>query len=178
LVLVALVAVFTLPSALGPEGEVQSDALVAEAPVASEPAVAAPGDEPAAEPAAPAVPDSGPPLVAAAEPPAPAPAAPAPLERTLVAERTPDPVPARAAAVVPDPEPPSWEVDDDLRALSLRLQELDRETEGVVLGGASEAFGMPAVGPTSALAPGVQAVREGAPPARVRYRPDSSRVQR
>ena len=179
LVLIALVAVLTFPTASRLDAA-DTEAAPAEAVVADATPLAAPPPEPADEGAAdgevPATPPpSAPPALVAAATPTAAPAAapvqaarPAQAQTRLATATTAD----RPSA------PPTWEADDDLRALSLRLQELDRETGGLVWDEPAETFAMPAVGPTSAFTPGVRAVREGAPPARVRYRPDSSRVQR
>ena len=70
----------------------------------------------------------------------------------------------------------AWDVDDDVRLLSLRLQELRRQNEGLAWDEPAEAFGAPA--PDGTRLPGVQAVREGAAPARarVRVRSDSARI--
>ena len=70
---------------------------------------------------------------------------------------------------------PEWDVSDDVRLLSLRLQELRRQNQGLSWDEPAEAFGAPAASGTTQ--PGIQAVREGAVPARalVRVRSDSAR---
>ncbi|GAB5534553.1 MAG: hypothetical protein Rubg2KO_08020 [Rubricoccaceae bacterium] len=69
---------------------------------------------------------------------------------------------------------PEWDVSDDVRLLSLRLQELRRQNEGLAWDEPAEAFGAPAT--TGSTQPGIQAVREGAPArAQVRVRSDSAR---
>ena len=91
----------------------------------------------------------------------------APEAATLAAERAPAP-----ASV------PAWDVDDDVRLLSLRLQELRRQNEGLAWDESAEAFGAPAG--AAGATPGVQVVREGAAPARaqIRVRADSARSNR
>ena len=70
---------------------------------------------------------------------------------------------------------PEWDVSDDVRLLSLRLQELRRQNQGLTWDQPAEAFGAPAT--TNSTQPGVRAVREGSAPARaqVRVRSDSAR---
>ncbi len=86
------------------------------------------------------------------------------------------PAAARPAASAPAPPPPSWETSNDVRTLSLRLQELDGEDALAWDDAPAESFGVPSA-PSVGSALGIQAVRAGAP-ARARFRPDSSSVQR
>jgi len=81
-----------------------------------------------------------------------------------------DAAPVQGAGTVPE-----WDVSDDVRLLSLRLQELRRQNQGLAWDEPAEAFGAPAT--TESTQPGIQAVREGAAPARaqVRVRSDSAR---
>ncbi len=96
------------------------------------------------------------------------------------ATRTSDPAisePLAAASRAADrpTKTPAWEASDDVRALSLRLQELD--DVALAWDEPSEAIGTPATA-TLGNNPGLQSVREGAAPARARLRTDSSSVQR
>ena len=147
-------------------------------------AFAAPAAEPVAAPSAPAPsgPSSSEPVRAslAPAPPATAPrvAAPRPTPVTE-APRTvaPRPVPSAASAaetttalVSADVTPANgdaWDVQDDVRVLSLRLQELRRGNEGLAWDTPTEAFGAPTTR-SSASAPGLQSVRETFPAARAR----------
>ena len=124
---------------------------------------------------APAVPPAAPPPSAVA--PAPVTVAQATPAAAAPAERRPAAA-ARTASASPRPaEPPAWEVGEDVRALSLRLEEIDRSIEGLAWDEPPEVFGRPAAAATST--PGVQAVRAGAAPARARITPaDSSRTPR
>ena len=71
---------------------------------------------------------------------------------------------------------PSWDTPDDVRALSLRLQELD-EADALAWDDApAETFGVPRA-PSAGSASGLQSVRAGTP-ARARFRSDSSSTQR
>ena len=99
-------------------------------------------------------------------PPAPRPAAPTP-QPTAASQAESAASVSRQAASAPPPTastgpPPSWEASDDVRALSLRLQELDDDALGWDT--PAEAFGAPASALTAT--PGVQAV--GAVRARAR----------
>jgi hypothetical protein len=189
LLVAALAAIVVLPS-----GGAESDAPVAlataeatEAPAAAEPVtrVAPAADEPEADLDATAPAAAGGGLAAAsaiagfvpaptrAEQPAQQPAAPA-LQPVAAASR-----PATAAAA---PDPPSWEMSEDVRALSLRLQELGSEDDLAWDDVPAEAFGQPST-PSAGTAPGLQSVRAGTPapraaPARARLRTDTSSVQR
>jgi hypothetical protein len=79
------------------------------------------------------------------------------------------------AAPSPRPAEESWDLPNDHRVLSLRLQEIRRANEGLAWDAPAEAFGAPA--PRSATAsPGIQVVREGAAPARARLYRDSTRT--
>ncbi|MEO0559948.1 MAG: hypothetical protein AAF170_17405 [Bacteroidota bacterium] len=84
-------------------------------------------------------------------------------------------VPASATQAGEGGAVPQWDVSDDVRLLSLRLQELRRQNEGLAWDEPAEAFGAPVA--TESVQPGIQAVREGAAPARaqVRVRSDSAR---
>ncbi|PAP76215.1 hypothetical protein BSZ37_07040 [Rubrivirga marina] len=89
---------------------------------------------------------------------------------------------SRPAASTAPSDPPSWEMSQDVRALSLRLQELGSEDDLAWDDVPAEAFGQPA-SPSAGSAPGLQSVRAGTPairtaPARARLRTDSSSVQR
>jgi hypothetical protein len=71
---------------------------------------------------------------------------------------------------------------EDVRALSLRLQELGSEDDLAWDDVPAEAFGQPST-PSAGTAPGLQSVRAGTPapraaPARARLRTDTSSVQR
>ena len=154
------------------------------AEVADVPAPEAPEAEPveeiAADLAAPAPSASAPGLAVAA----PLPGLVQAAQRTARPAPPPSaPAPQVAAAAPAAPsDPPTWEASDDVRALSLRLQELDSEDALAWDDAPSEVFGMPAASPTGG-APAIQAVRAGAPavrpaPARARLRLDSSSVQR
>ena len=138
-------------------------AVTAPDPVEAEESEAAPAPPPSATPATPPAPTAG---------------------LAAVAERRASPAQTAApAAVAPTPAPveetPAWEASEDVRALSLRLDELDRSIEGLAWDEPAEAFGQPSG--TSAVSPtrGLRAVREGALPSRARIQPaDSSRSQR
>lgn len=133
------------------------------------------------------------PLAAAAVPSAPSPAAPvafvappAPRAETRPATRpearpqtrpAPRPDPAQSADPAltfasTTPAPASeWDAADDVRVLSLRLQELRRGNQGLAWDTPVEAFGAPTT--RSALsAPAIQSVRATVPPARARLRTD------
>ena len=160
LALAVALAVMLLPSST-PEAEVAGPVALADqaapAPVqadAAPPAMAA--EPPAAFQTAP----SGSSLAASAAiaglvpvaerlatPPASRPAAPPPAS-------SPASVSPSAAPVAAAQAPPSWEASDDVRALSLRLQELEDDALG--WDEPAEAFGAPASALTST--PGVQAV--------------------
>ncbi len=101
-------------------------------------------------------------------------ARPSPPARTAPAE----PTQAALASATPAPaaSTPGWEASDDVRALSLRLQELDGEDALAWDEAPAETFGVP-TSRSVGSAPGIQAVRAGAP-ARARFRSDSSSVQR
>ena len=113
---------------------------------------------------------------AVSPPPAASPASRSVPEAEALADGQPRPggelatVPAAVSASVP-----AWDVDDDVRVLSLRLQELRRQNQGLVWDESAEAFGAPA--DAAGAAPGVQTVREGAAPTRaqIRVRADSAR---
>ncbi|MDT7855080.1 hypothetical protein RQM47_00325 [Rubrivirga sp. S365] len=135
---------------------------------------------------------SGPELAAVgveeeAEPPTAPPSAPAVAAPQLAAVAAPQaapprPAPAaarRAPAARPAAETPPWEASEDVRALSLRLEELDRSSDGLAWDEPAEAFGRPGGSPGLTSMPGLQSVRAGAPPARARIAPtDSSRTPR
>lgn len=115
-----------------------------------------------------------------APPPAPAATAPsaAPSGHAAVAERRAAP-PRPAATPEPAQETPAWETGQDVRALSLRLDEIDRSIEGLAWDEPAEAFGQPIGTPAATSTPGLRAVREGAAPARARIQAaDSSRTPR
>ena len=170
-----------------PFGGTVEEAPVTAAAVAEVVDVAAP-EPPAPTPVEEAVAD-----LAAPAPSAPSPglAVAAPLPGLVqAAQRTVRPTPppsapapeVAAAAPAPPSDPPTWEASDDVRALSLRLQELDSDDALAWDDAPAEAFGVPAASSAGA-APGIQAVRAGAPavrpaPARARLRLDSSSVQR
>jgi hypothetical protein len=188
LLVAALATIVVLPF-----GGAESDAPVAlataeatEAPAAAEPVTRdAPAvDEPEAalDATAPAAAGGG--LAAASAiagfVPAPARAEPPPQQP---AASTLQPVAAasRPAAAAAAPDPPSWEMSEDVRALSLRLQELGSEDDLAWDDVPAEACGQPT--PSAGTAPGLQSVRAGTPaprtaPARARLRTDTSSVQR
>ena len=165
LVLAALVAVAVLPRGAAEPEPVAAAESIEEAD--DSPSLASPTPEASPEPvdevaAAPTAP-SGSALVASAaiasyvpvvERPTPAPAAPAPVASPTAPVRSSQ---AAAAAV---PAPPSWEASDDVRALSLRLQEL--EDDALAWDEPAEAFGAPAARALTA-SPGLQSVRSGGP---------------
>ena len=176
LMLAALTAIAVLPGLFGRGGAVPA----APAEVAVEgpsvaPEVAAVGVSP--EPAAPELNEAP---AATAPPPAPTVAAAGftPVAARLPVTPRPARVPARTATR-PAPETPAWEAGEDVRALSLRLEEIDRSVDGLAWDEPAEVFGQPAVRPSAASAPGLRTVREGAPPARARIQPaDSTRTPR
>ncbi|WP_412060885.1 hypothetical protein [Rubrivirga sp. IMCC45206] len=196
LVLAALAAVVVLPQGGPADAETTVVAAVAEpAPVVEE-AAPAPPEADAAEPVAAdplprpssagtASAASG--LFAAAERVVPRPA-PAPPPAARPDARATTPPTAFAAASTPSARAatpraagaapvPSWEASDDVRALSLRLQDLDDADALAWDAAPAEAFGRPA-GTVRGATLGLQSVREGAPalpPARARIRPDSLR---
>lgn len=73
---------------------------------------------------------------------------------------------------------PAWDGPSDLRVLSLRLEEMGREAEGLTWDVPVEAFGAPTAASGLARTPGLQSVRAGAAPARARLHLDSSRAHR
>ncbi|WP_412069800.1 hypothetical protein [Rubrivirga sp. IMCC43871] len=187
LVLTALVAVVILPEG-GPDAEPSLTAAVAEAAPALEDAPPAPPVADAAEPVAADPAPSGSSagtasaasgLVAVAERVVPRPA-PAPPPTTTPATFASVPAPSARTATPRAADArsvPSWEASDDVRALSLRLQEIDAADALAWDDAPAEAFGVP-TGPTGGGALGLQSVRAGAPalaPARARIRPDSLR---
>ena len=178
LMLAALTAVAVLPGLFGRGGVAPGPATAA---VESSPApeIAAVGVSPGAEAAPPDAPDPAPPPVAAPAATAPAVAA---AGFAPVAARRPAPAPpARSAAPAARraPETPAWETGEDVRALSLRLEEIDRSVDGLAWDEPAEAFGRPAPRPSAASTPGLQVVREGAPAARARIQSaDSTRTPR
>ena len=183
LLVAALVAIVALPSlltsepALAPEAAALVSADAAPSPEADGDIAE---DAPLAEAEPPPVPTSNaapglagtaaltaavPPVVP--NPPASGPSMPPAASAARFAARTTaDAAPARVESV------PSWDAGDDVRTLSLRLQELDRETQGLAWDAPINVGGAPAsLSPTST--PGIQAVREGAAPLPVA--PDSTR---
>ena len=176
LMLAALTAVAVLPGLFGRGGTPAGPAQVATAETTAVPEIAAVG-----------VGSEGPESEATASadetPAAPAVSAPtaglAPVaERRVVSAR---PAPAQRAPAPPRPTPdtPTWEAGEDVRALSLRLDEIDRSIEGLAWDEPAEAFGRPAGAPSVTSTPGLRSVREGAAPARARIQPaDSSRTPR
>ena len=186
----AIIAFVMFPTA-SPSNELEAVASVADLPADAE-SDSAPAS---AEPATPVAPQPAPALAAAA--PAPrvvqrtAPRGPSASELTPVrAQRAVSPPPAAGPTSprAPDTEAladelatasvPAWDVEDDVRVLSLRLQELRRQNQGLAWDESAEAFGAPASG--ASATPGIQAVREGAAPARaqIRVRADSARSNR
>jgi hypothetical protein len=126
-------------------------------------------------------------FAAASPPPPPVPAAPPPAEAAArgerartAARRTPgvglvaadqQPVTtATTALAAPGPAPAAaWEAGDDVRLLSLRLQALREQADGLGWDAPPAPLGGGAAGDAATL-PGVQAVRAGAAPARVDVR--------
>ena len=183
LVMAAVAAFFLLPAGGPVEETTEAVALADAAPAPSLVADAETADEPEPEEEAPpAAPAGGSALVAAAgvssvvpipESVRPATPRPAPTGTPTVAPSAlaAEPVRAtRAASTAPRPDPaPAWDAGDDVRALSLRMQELDN----VTWDSPAEAFGVPTTTATGTA--GVQAVRAGAPArARLRSAPDST----
>ncbi|MEM0962015.1 MAG: hypothetical protein AAGK21_05675, partial [Bacteroidota bacterium] len=165
LLVAAIAAVVLLP---GPDAEIAADATQTAAvetpPQVSAPVAEAPQTQLAPSPDLPPTAPAGGALAATAPiagfvpviegntPPAP--------RRQLATD--PPAVEAEAAGDVAPP--PAWEAGDDVRALSLRLQDLD-PAEGLDWDEAAEAFGVPAGrARTTTATPGVRVVREGAPP--------------
>ena len=176
LLLAALTGVGVLFNLYGPDGSPATgpvEVATTETPAVPEIATVGVAAEPdAARPAA--DPSAVPEPVAAVQ------AAPAPSAR-LVAARQPVAPPSAARTAPPPPETPTpaWEVGEDVRALSLRLEELDRSIEGLAWDEPAEVFGRPAEPSALTSTPGVRAVRAGAAPARARITPaDSSRTPR
>lgn len=187
LLVAALVAVFSYPRGVPPsadKGGPGTMAVVGTEPALAEDAASEPPRLDAeAEPAASAVGGAAAapgPSIAAATPPA----RPSPV----AAVQGPTVPPAVRQALAASAEParretptPSWDASDDVRMLSLRLQELDRETQGLEWDAPAEALGTPSGVRSPASTPGVQVVREGASPAGRPAGParaDSSREQR
>ena len=171
LVMAALVAVVVLPF-----GGVASEEPLA-VPEVAEAADAAPVAVEEPEASEPDVPTPS----AAPSPPLAASAAASGLA-AVVERRPPPPAGAQLASqptAPPQAAPPAWETPDDVRMLSLRLQELDAEDALAWDDAPAEAFGVPTA-PSVQAAPGIQAVREGAPavPARARLRTDSTTSNR
>ena len=190
----ALLAAVVIAFLMVPSGAPSSDAeaVVAVAEPSAPEAEAAPALTPA-EQETPAAPQPAPALAAAV--PAPrvvqrtAPRGPSASEFTPVQAVRPAPPPVAASArSAPDglsdevaaapTSVPSWDVDDDVRLLSLRLQELRRQNQGLAWDESAEAFGAPA--DAAGGSAGIQVVREGAAPARaqIRVRADSARSNR
>ena len=194
LLVAALVAIVVLP-----RGGAESEAPMAVAALAeADAAVVPPAEQPSAMEAEPT--ESADADISASPAPSGALAAAAPIAAfaptPVRAERTPsDPAPrasapppptvaaaARPSASAVASDPPSWEMSEDVRTLSLRLQELGSEDDLAWDDVPAEAFGQPA-SPSVGAAPGLQSVRAGAPaarpaPARARLRTDTSSVQR
>ena len=183
----ALVLLVVLPLGGAPEAEPVAVAALADVTDAETPQPVAPSNEAPAEPlveespVSQSVPSA---LSAAATLPGVAPAA----QRAIREASTPSPSPPTAAPQVASAQPttrptpsaarptPSWDTPDDVRALSLRLQEID-EADALAWDDApAETFGVPGVSSTGS-APGLQSVRAGTP-ARARFRSDSSSTQR
>ena len=101
-------------------------------------------------------------FAAVVERPGSGPSAPAPPAPTRLAPQAASVQPAAASTAPPSAPAPSWEASDDVRALSLRLQELD--ADALAWDEPAEVFGTPA--PSASGTPGVQAV--GATRARAR----------
>lgn len=102
-------------------------------------------------------------------PPPPVPAraeAPLPSSRAAFAQA---PTTALASTAVSAEVDKSWDAPDDVRVLSLRLQELRRGNAGLGWDASAEAFGAPTTGPTGAT-PGLRNVRETVPAGRLRLR--------
>ena len=176
LMLAALTAIAVLPGVFGRGGTPVSDgtATVATTAPTAAPEIAAVGVEPEAAPPA-------------DETTAPVAAAPTVASLAPVAARravSPRPAPPRQAAAPSAaprtaPDARAWETGEDVRALSLRLEEIDRSVEGLAWDEPAEVFGQPVARPSATSAPGIRAVREGAPSARARIQPaDSSRTPR
>ena len=179
LMLAALTAIAVLPGVFGRGGTPAVDGtapVAATAPTAA-PEIAAVGVEPEpSEPEAAPPADETAPLVAAAPPVATPVAA-----RRAVSPRPAPPRQAAAPLATPRtaPDMRAWETGEDVRALSLRLEEIDRATDGLAWDEPAEVFGQPAARSSVTATPGIQAVREGAPSARARIQPaDSSRTPR
>ena len=102
-------------------------------------------------------------------PPPPVPAraeAPLPSSRAAFAQA---PTTALASTAVSAEVDKSWDAPDDVRVLSLRLQELRRGNAGLGWDASAEAFGAPTTGPTGATL-GLRNVRETVPAGRLRLR--------
>lgn len=181
LVLAALVAVVLLPNALQSDGAQEVAALED-----AFPAVALLDTAPTAEPvpaddvleadseSAPATPSAASPLVASA---AVSGFVPVNEVRSQAQTRSARSVPPPPSASAPSPAAssaaaPAWDAPDNVRALSMRLEELDLE-DAIDWEEPAEVFGVPATRSRTAT-PGIQAVREGAAPAPVTI-PDSTR---
>ncbi|MDT0631054.1 hypothetical protein [Rubrivirga litoralis] len=171
LVLSALTAVAVFSGVLSDSEQTVAPAasavVAASGGAASGPELAAVGVEEEAEPPAAPPPVVAAPQLAAVAAPQAAPPRPAPAAAR------------RAPAARPAAETPPWEASEDVRALSLRLEELDRSSDGLAWDEPAEAFGRPGGSPGLTSTPGLQSVRAGAPPARARIAPtDSSRTPR
>lgn len=104
--------------------------------------------------------------------PAPPPPVPARAEAPLPSSRaalSQAPTTALASTAVSAEADKSWDAPDDVRVLSLRLQELRRGNAGLGWDASAEAFGAPTTGPTGAT-PGLRNVRETVPAGRLRLR--------
>ena len=183
----ALVLLVVLPFGGAPEAEPVAVAALADVTDAETPQPVAPSNEAPAEPLveeSPVAQSAPSALSTAATLPGVAPAA----QRAIREASTPSPSPPTAAPQVASAQPttrptpsaarptPSWDTPDDVRALSLRLQELD-EADALAWDDApAETFGVPRA-PSAGSAPGLQSVRAGTP-ARARFRSDSSSTQR
>lgn len=171
-VVVAVVALPSVPSTSGPLPEAVTGIapVVADAEAASEPSGALAESEPAA-----AAPAAGPTLVALGGPPVPVTERERPVQTGAVAEApsTGDVPPARRSP------PPAWDAGDDVRALSIRLQELNRGAQGLDWDTPVETLEAPSLEDRSSPTPGLLQVREGAlPRPAVPVPTDSTRDQR
>ncbi len=144
-----------------------------------------PADAPAGAPAGDLVASAAPALSAAAPvafaAPVPPRAVPPPAPRRVTTppaaprETRPTPAPSDAApaetalASASAPAEEAWDAPDDVRVLSLRLQELRRGNAGLGWDAPAEAFGAPTTGPAGAT-PGLRSVRETVPAGRARLR--------
>ena len=192
---VALIAAIVLiqPGDNAPALDAEADLAVAEeaapapAAVAPAPVPAIAQAEPTPAPPAPRYATPAPAEVFAAPTPrgpapspAPARSRPAPQLASADLAREADLADAVAVPTAAPAETEAWEAGDDVRVLSMRLAQLREQTQGVEWDAPAVPFGAASPGAESLSEPGIQAVREGAPPAsaRARMRTDQTPTDR